>query len=371
MVGKRTIVLKVTRVLVPLVLLWVAACTTTKTPPPPTPSPAVLAEQATSKPVFVGDDACQPCHATEFTSHQKTRHKRSLYDATKTALGALAPPEGETASGFAILSRDDQFTALIRLPRQTERSEVPLDLAIGSGKTGLSYMILGRDRSAVLAQSYFPADKKWHITPGQEKTATKQPGGIYTAEQTKACLRCHVVTSGLEPLKPERRFYGVGCESCHGAGSQHVARMQQSPPPKDTGMRSLIGLGGKELNELCGRCHQTTDMTEKMDAAHQKSTNRFQPYGLSLSKCFLKSNNKLTCTTCHNPHEDAVVDAKHYDAVCVECHSGVTKEKRACPVNPKEKCVACHMPSRATFPGTTIPTSMADHFIRIYKKMPK
>jgi hypothetical protein len=108
-------------------------------------------------------------------------------------------------------------------------------------------------------------------------------------------------------------------------------------------------------------------MTEEMDEAHQKSTNRFQPYGLSLSKCFIKSNNKLTCSTCHSPHQDVEVNPKHYEAVCVDCHRGASQQKPACPVNPKEKCISCHMPNRPVFPNTTLPTQMADHFIRIYK----
>ena len=33
-------------------------------------------------------------------------------------------------------------------------------------------------------------------------------------------------------------------------------------------------------------------------------TQRFQPYGLMKSACFLKSGNRLSCSTCHNPHRD-------------------------------------------------------------------
>ena len=355
-------------IFLPLVVLWLAACGPRSAVAPQAEKKAV---EVPAKATFVGDETCKPCHAAEFTSHQKGRHKLSLFDTTKSALGMMSPPEGETASGFALQSIQDQLTALIRLPQQTERDEVPLSLAIGSGKSGMTYVIFGKTRSAVLGQSYFPTEKKWHSTPGQEDVPKNQPGGIYNAEKTRECLRCHVVTLPPNSMEPEKRFYGIGCESCHGEGSRHAALMQNSSKAADIGLHSLIGMGGMEMNALCGRCHETAEMVLKMEKKDLKSTNRFQPYGLSLSKCFLKSNNALTCSTCHNPHQNVETDSKHYEAVCVECHDGASKAKKACPVNPKEKCVSCHMPSRAVFPNTEVRTQMADHFIRIYKNLPK
>jgi hypothetical protein len=349
-------------VLFPLLVLGLVACA-------PKSRDTTSKDKPQSPLTFVGDSACQPCHQAEFTSHEKSRHKSSLYDATKTALGNLVPPDGETPSNFALKSLQDQLTVMIRLPRQTERSQVPLDLVIGSGKSGMTYMILWKDRSASLGQSYFPAEKKWHTTPGQEGVPKNQPGGIYNAKMTRECLSCHVVTSPKDTLKPERRFYGVGCESCHSEGSRHVDLMQAgAKSPKDIGIRSLIGMGGKEMNEVCGRCHLTATTVLKKEEKHHKSTNRYQPYGLSLSKCFINSNNSLSCSTCHDPHSNVETKEDHYDSACVACHNGTTSTKKICPVNSTKKCASCHMPKRAVFPNTDTPTQMADHFIRIYKK---
>jgi hypothetical protein len=348
-------------VLLPLLVLGLVACA-------PKSRDKTSENKSQSPLTFVGDSACQPCHQAEFTSHEKSHHKSSLYDATKTALGDLAPPDGETASNFALRSLQDQLAVTIRLPNQTERSQVPLDLAIGSGKSGMTYMILWKDRSASLGQSYFPTEKKWHTTPGQEDVPKNQPGNIYNAKMTRGCLSCHVVTMPKDTLKPEKRFYGVGCESCHGEGSRHVTLMQAGVKSlKDIGMRSLASIGGTEMNEICGRCHSTAKQVLKMKQKEQKNTNRYQPYGLSLSKCFINSKNALSCSTCHNPHSDVETSEEHYDAACVACHNGQSETKKICPVNSTEKCASCHMPKRVVFPNTDTPTQMADHFIRIYK----
>ena len=101
---------------------------------------------------------------------------------------------------------------------------------------------------------------------------------------------------------------------------------------------------------------------------------RFQAFGLERSRCFRESQDRLTCVTCHNPHTDVVTDEKAYTAACLRCHSRPQTgsaprpvQAKPCPVNPSEKCVACHMPKRRepVFPGS--PRRVADHFIRIYR----
>ncbi|MGC4046932.1 MAG: multiheme c-type cytochrome [Armatimonas sp.] len=308
------------------------------------------------KPEPVGSEACTPCHADIAAKHKGTNHALTLYPATLTALKELAPPEGEMRPGLVLRRQGDELAVEVRNPIDGKLDRLPLTLALGSGKTGLTFLIEDTGTTAEISRSYFPHQKVWHTTPGQETLNPKLIGVPHDEGVTRKCLSCHAVTSPEQPMIPERKFFGVGCESCHGPGSAHLQGAK---------MQDLKKLDGKEMNELCGRCHRTAEDVQAMGKIAVDSTNRFQPYAMTLSKCFIKSQGKLTCVTCHDPHENASKDIPRYERTCIACHDGSEKTKPVCPVNAKQDCIRCHMPTRSVFPsGSKLPISMADHFIR-------
>ncbi|MBB6052385.1 multiheme c-type cytochrome [Armatimonas rosea] len=332
--------------------------------PLPTAAPPV-AETAASlsaldEAEFVGTPACSPCHAELAKTHGESRHMRTLRRAVEGELGELTPPVGKIpGTPFSLKRAEGRFVLA------GGKVALPLHLAFGSGKTGVTYATAFADGTLTeLHKSYFVSTKTWYTTPGQEKVPSTAPGDHVPGAIARKCVLCHAVTLPPDRLGLEKRFIGVGCEACHGPGSAHVAAAEAGKPSKAL-IEGLKAAPGSVVLETCGKCHRTAATIDRNDPVSSQQTQRFQPYGLSLSKCFQKSADKLSCVTCHNPHEDASTDTKRYEAVCVSCHAA---PKTVCPVNPKEKCVSCHMPTRQVFAGTTIPTKMADHFIRVFKK---
>ncbi len=343
-------------------LLWLAGCDRGVKRPV-----SALSSASARAATFVGSEACRECHAREFIEHQATRHAATLRPMTSAALGAQVPPIGRVPGTDIVLTRLASGYG-VTVAGETDEA-MPVDLAFGSGKTGMSFVAYADDQTLLeLRKSYFPRSKSWY-TPGHEKRPVADVGMLYDLKAGQRCVLCHASSLVAGTVRPDPAHFGVGCESCHGAGSNHAesaARRGEQVVHLDR----LEAAGAMKLNTLCGTCHRTAaEITLGTDQA--KQTHRFQPYGLMLSKCFTKSGDRLSCITCHDPHRDYATDARGYDKVCSTCHVATPVAEKGqgslCSVNPKEGCVKCHMPSRRVFEQTKVPTSMADHLIGIYK----
>ena len=239
------------------------------------------------------------------------------------------------------------------------------------------------------------------------------------------CISCHTtaaVTSGQ--LHVDTMIGGVTCEACHGPGAQHVSLMERQAKNRRLG-RSLIFnpavLDPVNLENFCGECHRTSRLVMAEDL-HGLDTIHYEPYRLEMSQCWIMTR-RITCVTCHDPHQPLQHDPGSYDPACLSCHpssvmdparrssaglqfgisrapedaaspkDGATSEAtarvpapvplealipsrddegaidrtyvaphtRSCPVA-NANCITCHMP-KCSLP--LAPFTMSDHFIRI------
>jgi len=166
------------------------------------------------------------------------------------------------------------------------------------------------------------------------------------------CFQCH--STGKLGLTESRSIVpgeaGVRCESCHGPGAMHAAK-----PGRDN-IVNPSRLTAAAINDLCGQCH-------RMPPAQGAATNfenpwnvRHQPVYFSQSACFLKSAGKLSCISCHDPHQDT---KPRGDEKCAECHA---QTRHVSNVSNKS-CVTCHMP--VVNPSPLL--GFANHWIGVYR----
>jgi Cytochrome c554 and c-prime/Cytochrome c3 len=195
-------------------------------------------------------------------------------------------------------------------------------------------------------------------------------GRPVSSESVRKCLHCHATNfraAGEPEGRPEATDQGIGCERCHGPGGHHAAAVAAHFPQPAIARPRLAAPA--QVVALCAECHTAPASTTPSDPGFV----RYQASGFVLSRCYARSREGFSCVGCHDPHEDADTAPSIYDRKCLECHgsragsptspeapSGRTGKR--CPVNPRDECITCHMP---TVQNAVPRTVFTDHWIRI------
>jgi hypothetical protein len=302
---------------------------------------------------YVGAASCALCHRTEAEQQSTSAHAHALSPANgrlqlfRAEADLFRPPRYR----FRFLTDDGRLRVAISDSNDT--LELPIEWAFGAGKQATTFVgRLDSDRYLEHYFSYYAASSSFGATPGQigypSNTLSLASGLTYPTVDPVIgivkCFECHstgtpVIGSGNEIAPLE---LGVRCEACHGPGGRHVdAVVQGRTTIARTLIRNPTRLSGERMNQVCGKCHRTLNPNTTFD--WNKPWNvRQQPVYLSQSACFLKSKGKLSCLTCHSPHQPLQTSEATYDSKCHSCHS--TLKHPAVEGETGGSCVSCHMP---------------------------
>jgi hypothetical protein len=256
----------------------------------------------------------------------------------------------------------------------------PILYAFGQGKAGQTYIFELNGSFQESRVSFYNKIKGLDWTIGYARVAPptleEAVGRSVSKDEARNCFGCHTTASisGTQ-LQLERMMPGVTCEACHGPGADHIMAMDA----KDLKNKRIFNPGHMNPDELsqefCGSCHRSAEQVSANSKLRGIDSVRFQPYRLFTSRGHDPFDARLSCTACHNPHEDPEHDAAFYDAKCFACHrSGESlksaqlaktetddgRDAKPCPVSQKS-CVSCHMP-KVEIPGSH--TQFTDHRIR-------
>jgi len=321
----------------------------------PIPTECRMSPEAAT--AYVGDRTCAGCHPEQAAQHALTVHARTLRQVSLSRDGRYfntptVVNDPLLKASFRPLKRGK---VLIMEGRQgVNQAYVRLNYAVGSGKSGITYLSVSPDGICLMPRLTLfrpEAQPRWGWTPGLEPGApsTTPLGIVLPSEELQNCLSCHSTALAISDQQVDfgHSRLNVGCERCHGPGNEHVraTRSKSYANSVDRDHFQIPHLGALTADqqmELCGNCHRALSPSPPHRVPDTLA--RLQPAALKMSACFIKGDReRLSCTTCHNPHQPKQTNVASYEAICKNCHSIGEATQSKCPVNPRSGCVGCHM----------------------------
>jgi predicted CXXCH cytochrome family protein len=358
---------------------------------------------------FVGSETCAGCHQAEAKLWHGSQHKHAMDHATdKSVLGDWIDASIDYYGVHSRFFRKDGkfFVETDGPDGKLATFEVKYTFGLDPLQQYLVEFPDGRLQALSLAWDSRPKEKggqRWfHLYPNEE---IKHDDILHWTKLNQnwnfMCAECHSTGVRKNYDATSDRFatswsaISVGCEACHGQGSNHVAwaHNQQSWWPfgrradadmgllvrfgertgvawnhnTDTGQpeRSVAPALRKEV-ETCGLCHarrgqfsenwipgqRLSDthavalLSRGLYSADGQMLDEVYNYGsFKQSKMFAAG---VTCSDCHDPHSAKL--RLSGDAVCLQCH--VTAQYASAShghhegVNSPIGCISCHMAAR-------------------------
>jgi predicted CXXCH cytochrome family protein len=219
----------------------------------------------------------------------------------------------------------------------------------------------GRHEQAYLDKDYNMLPLFWDVA---SKSWVKRMPVVNGADQ---CITCH--TTGYDSANRKWVESGVGCESCHGPGSEHMASGD-----KKTSIVRPETLDPLREAMICGQCHSlgqaksapcprspeyrpgddlAATFTDAKPAAHvPHEMPPWTQYSEWLQSKHASASPPTTCTKCHEPHGVGNLPSqlrKEGNALCLDCHKTLAGDQHSAASLEKAPCASCHMPKGSHF----------------------
>jgi len=328
----------------------------------------------------VSSNPCATCHPKEAEGYSRSAMSHSLRRPSTEPEGSFE--HAFSGTGFKVYANPGGVWQ--RMEREGAIADFHVDYVVGSGKHARGYIVRIGDHLFQSPICYYTRLQRYDMAPGYEEN--RAPDFIRAV--AVECLLCH---SGKPlPIKGTLNEYqspafaqeAISCDRCHGDPTRHL----KTPLPGS--MVNPAKLIPAARNSICEQCHlkgvtRVLNPGKSFEDFHpgQPLEDAFTIYTvavpsgsprealkvishaeqLALSLCARKSNGRLWCGTCHNPHDQAKQPAPYYRGRCLSCHRGALAVSRLHPGGSGGDCASCHMFKRNAKDGGH--TVFTDHRI--------
>jgi len=347
---------------------------------------------------FVGSIECQDCHKPEYDKWLGSHHERAMDVANENSvLGDFNDAEF-TIHGITsrFYRKDGKYFVHTNGPGG-EMGDFEITHTFGWFPLQQYLVPFPGGRLQTLPLAWNSRTNQWFKVPPEGPTDPSD--WLYWTNAAQnwngMCAQCH--STRLEKnFDPQSGTYdttwsdiNVGCEACHGAGSNHVKWAQMSDMARPTVAnfeltQQTSGISSKELVEICAPCHSRRGamgdethakadfldnylpslLTEDLYFADGQIEDEVYVYGSFIQSKMYRHD--VRCSDCHDVHSIKLI--KEGNDLCLQCHRAAqynTREhhfhKQAGetgePIKSAEGevlfevgsgalCVQCHMPGR-------------------------
>ncbi len=316
------------------------------------------------------DAVCAGCHQAIYDRYERTPMARG----SGVAADAFQPGTMHHAASnidYRVFAREGAEWMSFSRPGAADalQGERRLAYFIGSGRRGRTYLYQLDGLWFELPINDYTHRKTWDMAPAFDDAKT-MPAVLPTDPN---CLHCHATS--IQPSLPtaRNRFAGapfaqggIGCSACHGDPAAHLASKGHGPilnPDKLSPVRrdsaciqchlegdAVVYRAGRSLAQFKAGEDLADTAVYFVRASQQgggsRATSQYE--ALLRSACKRASGDKLTCTTCHDPHSSPTPAERvqYFRSRCLACHTGATMATAHHPEQPN--CASCHMPTRDT-----------------------
>ena len=309
---------------------------------------------ASGKAAALPNEACAGCHQAIYESYKTTPMARA---SGRAADGFLAAEFTHEASGVHYRIRREGERVYLDFARETPEDQAmrgrrELRYFLGSGTRGRTYLFEQEGYWFEIPINWYGKKRVWDMAPGYLQ-AREMP---LTLPIDPGCVRCHA-SGAQSSMKEAREKYadapftqgGITCTACHddrdGTAERHVS---------SGGKVALARIGAMEPVErdsVCLNCHLEGEAAVVRQGKRledfrpgesvfayanyfvrvgqakggERATSQWE--ALLASGCRRGAGQRLTCTSCHDPHASTVgMTAKDrvefYRGKCLACHDG-------------------------------------------------
>jgi hypothetical protein len=356
---------------------------------------------------FAGSETCTSCHQSITESHSLTPHFLTSRPGTsETILGNLDSGKNVFVLNErlkVVMEKADSGVVQRAFVAGSEVAKKPMDITIGSGRQGQTYLFWQDDALFQLPVSFHAPSGTWSNSPGYPTDQI-----LFNRSISARCLECHSTylkpgktNSGNETFDRKQVMLGVDCERCHGPAKRHVDFHQKHPDEtKGKHITNPAQLSRKQKLDNCALCHSGIRNNFMPSFSYRVGDNLdefFFPlepadsgatmevhgnqYGLlTLSKCFQLSN--MDCSSCHDVHAKETKKLEVFSSRCMNCHKegseNFCKQPEVHGLALRNNCIDCHMPalpSRKVFlrasNNKSTPFFIRTHLVGNYEKQVK